>query len=194
MATLQEFTLCEHINTWAPLNVWTPLALRSVHTDTRGHTCPSKVLLKLQCDPSPPAIRHCGAQGSSPALPTGPQALTCLVSVLQTDFEKDVDLACRSGERLTGESDRWPSPGPTSFSFFVYLFIHLSSSYPCLPQPTQTKEMLPWEPWPEQADMGPPQGLGLTQTLVCTSAPMPPSPTFSPEAAGSLWGRGHLCW
>ena len=26
-----------------------------------------------------------------------------------------MDLACRSGERLTGESDRWPRPGPCFF-------------------------------------------------------------------------------
>lgn len=39
-----------------------------------------------------------------------------LISVLQTDFEKDVDLACRSGERPTGESVRWPG-WPTCFLF-----------------------------------------------------------------------------
>uniref|UniRef100_A0A7N5P1B2 Adhesion G protein-coupled receptor B1-like n=2 Tax=Ailuropoda melanoleuca TaxID=9646 RepID=A0A7N5P1B2_AILME len=59
---------------------------------------------------------------------------------LMTDFEKDVDLACRSGERLPGESDRWSSPGSTCFFFFslcVCLFIRLSSSHLCLPQPTR---------------------------------------------------------
>lgn len=30
-----------------------------------------------------------------------------------------MDLACRSGERLTGESDRWAWPGPTVSSFSV---------------------------------------------------------------------------
>lgn len=70
--------------------------------------------------------RHCGpfaaahpqtsrCSGSGPPRPLAHGPSPCPVSVLQTDFEKDVDLACRSGERLTGESDRWPSPGPTCF-------------------------------------------------------------------------------
>lgn len=42
----------------------------------------------------------CSTARPPPALPSSRSS----VSVLQTDFEKDVDLACRSGERLTGES------------------------------------------------------------------------------------------
>lgn len=52
-----------------------------------------------------------------------------LVSVLQTDFEKDVDLACRSGERLTGESHGGQS-APLLLSLFP------ASVCPTCPHPT----------------------------------------------------------
>lgn len=48
--------------------------------------------------PVPTALQLAAPPATSPAL------ISSSVSVLQTDFEKDVDLACRSGERLTGES------------------------------------------------------------------------------------------
>ena len=59
-----------------------------------------------------------------------------------------MDLACRSGERLTGESDRWPFPGPTAFSFLrvsVCLSACSSSSHPrqpppCPPSPSRAPE------------------------------------------------------
>lgn len=48
-----------------------------------------------------PFLPPCSSQH---CLLPAPALISSSVSVLQTDFEKDVDLACRSGERLTGES------------------------------------------------------------------------------------------
>lgn len=46
-----------------------------------------------------------------------------------------MDLACRSGERLTGESDRWAWPGPTVSSFLRACVCCLSSSHNHQPSP-----------------------------------------------------------
>lgn len=90
-----------------------------------------------------------------------------LVSVLQTDFEKDVDLACRSGERLTGESHGGQSahlllslfpasvcptcPHPTPAATWPSLGSipcpppSLQESYGCEPQKAAVEPMLGWD-------------------------------------------------
>lgn len=190
----QEFTPCDHTSTWAPPSVWAPLvrpasgrAQPRVHTPLQGGPCPQ-----------PAGLRAQGSRGPSPipAL-TSPQASRCPgqlappgphqpVSVLQTDFEKDVDLACRSGERLTGERTGGLA-GPTCFFFSsssICPSIRLSSSHPRLAQPLPaTEELLPGAR-PEQGTRA--SGSGRAQTLL---APAPHTPSPPTEAAGRVWGQ-----
>lgn len=183
-------SLC--VNTRAPLNVWTPLTLRSLHVRTYTHTpprcgCFSSVALSHQ----PTGIMALGAAPQPCPLAHGPSP--CPVSVLQTDFEKDVDLACRSGERLTGESDRWPSPGPTCFFFFPLCICSFVCPFPPLP-PTPTLGLGQVHPGPGDAARSPGLSretalpwpglntdLGLPQLPACL--PHPPTP----EASGRVW-------
>lgn len=77
------------------------------------------------------------ARSYHPAAPPAPNPalISPSVSVLQTDFEKDVDLACRSGERLTGESHGGQS---------AHLLLSLLPASVCLTCPHPT----PAATWP----------------------------------------------
>lgn len=88
-----------------------------------------------------------------PSTARWPAALTLPVPVLQTDFEKDVDLACRSGERLTGESDRWASAGPACSFYFLscVLCVHLSVLIPPPPCAAHAGTPRLRRAWAEQA-------------------------------------------
>lgn len=88
------------------------------------HMC-TRTPLQVPLQPSPgqqAAWCRAVAQPPLPARGRSPRP----TSVLQTDFEKDVDLACRSGERLPGESDRWPSLGPLASFSFLCVSVHPS--------------------------------------------------------------------
>lgn len=111
--------------------------------------------------------------GREPSAARRTSALTLPVSVLQTDFEKDVDLACRSGERLTGESAGGASAGPACSFYFlscVCLSICLSSSHHCHVRPT----------------LGPPVCAGPGRSR--DSGLHPPPPAHSLRLQQGVWG------
>lgn len=97
-----------------------------------------------------------------------------LVSVLQTDFEKDVDLACRSGERLTGESHGGQS-APLLLSLFP------ASVCPTCPHPppAATWPSLGSIPRPHQDSRNP---VGIS----------PRKLSWSPRWAGTIFGTFSL--
>lgn len=189
VATPQEFTPCDPTSTWAPLSLWTPLALRTVYTRTQprvGTRCPRAAPPHQPAGLAVPRAAAGPPPRPPPARLPGPHQPA---SVLQTDFEKDVDLACRSGERLTGESDRWPSPGPTCFFLFlVHLSVHLSVLIPPLPPAAPSPQELLPEPWPE-GDTG--SGSGPSAALVCTSTHTPRQQAGS-VGSGGPGSRGRV--
>lgn len=124
-----------------------------------------------------------------------------------------MDLACRSGERLTGESDRWPWPGPT-----VSSFLHASVRCPHLTptnhlHPPATAPRLPagsrgQKRWAQRAvlRLRPSRGgasvLGEHSALESTfwGSPTPAWPVLHPRVPPSsalcpLWGvwPSRLC-
>ena len=88
-----------------------------------------------------------------------------------------MDLACRSGERLTGESDRRPSPGPTCF--FSFLCTSVCSFV--RPHPTPASHSPPGRG--RRCPVSPDQGDG--------GLPAQPGPWGCRQGP---WCTGHLCW